>query len=243
MTGNEPPDLVERLTNLGHLSSGVGHNVINAFAAIVSSAELLRLDPPVPAVADPAALAETIINAALEASTVARRLIDYTRPVTSIETGQAAFRPADLALDALVEGLILAEKARAPAAVRWETRIDPIPPMRGHPAQLRSMIMHLLNNAYEAMRADGQGCVRVSTSTDARGWNVLEVRDDGLGMDGPTLERSVEPFFSTKPGHAGVGLSVANGIWRRHRGTLSVQSRPGQGTCIRLCVEPTREGA
>src|SRR3954452_16256509 len=146
MNENERTDLVERLTNLGHLASGVGHNVINAFAAIVSSAELLRLDPPVRAVADPAALAETIINAALEASTVARRLIDYTRPVTSIETGQAAFRPADLALDALVGDLVSGEKSRAPAAVLWETRFDPVPPMRGHPAQLRSMVPHLLNN-------------------------------------------------------------------------------------------------
>jgi signal transduction histidine kinase len=103
------------------------------------------------------------------------------------------------------------------------------------------MVLLLLANAYEAM-PKGQGTVAVSTSTDARGWNVLEVRDSGKGMDGATLERSVEPFFSTKPGHAGIGLSIANGIWRRHRGTLAIQSQPGEGTRIRLCVEPSPDG-
>ena len=53
------------------------------------------------------------------------------------------------------------------------------------------------------------------------------------------LERAIEPFFSTKPGQLGVGLSIANGIWRRHRGTLSLKSQPGEGTTVRLCVEPT----
>ena len=44
------------------------------------------------------------------------------------------------------------------------------------------------------------------------------------------LRRATEPFFSTKPDHAGVGLTIAQGIWRRHRGSLSIESQPGQGT-------------
>ncbi len=46
MAENVKPEAVERLNNLGHLASGVGHHVINAFSAIVSNAELLRLKPP-----------------------------------------------------------------------------------------------------------------------------------------------------------------------------------------------------
>jgi signal transduction histidine kinase len=102
------------------------------------------------------------------------------------------------------------------------------------------MVHLLLANAYEAMPR-GQGDIAVTASTDARGWNVLEIRDSGAGMDPSTLERSVEPFFSTKPGHLGIGLSIANGIWRRHRGTLAIQSQPGEGTRVRLAVEPTAE--
>jgi C4-dicarboxylate-specific signal transduction histidine kinase len=58
-------------------------------------------------------------------------------------------------------------------------------------------------------------------------------------MGGETMARAIEPFFSTKPGRLGVGLTIANGIWRRHRGTLSLKSQPEDGTSIRLCVEPS----
>src|SRR5947209_5132836 len=99
MADNNTLDPVERLINLGHLASGVGHHVINAFSAIVSNAELLRLEPPMASPTDPAVLAETIIQTALEAATVARRLIDYTRPVTSTEPNRAAFQTDAVSLD------------------------------------------------------------------------------------------------------------------------------------------------
>jgi signal transduction histidine kinase len=236
----ETPEALERLINIGHLSSGVGHHVINAFSAIVSNAELLRLSPPpTSSFADPAQLAETIIKTALEAATVARRLIDYSRPVTSIEPDRAAFQPHTLALDRLVADTIAAEQAAARPGICWETDLGPTLPIYGHAVQLRSMLEHLLTNAYEALPRSG-GTIRVVTATDHRGWNVLEVHDSGLGMEPSTLERAVEPFFSTKPGHLGVGLSIANGIWRRHRGTLSIKSQVGEGTLLRLCVEPVR---
>ena len=239
MAGDDGADTLERLISLGHLSAGVGHHVINAFSAIVSNAELLRLGTPPPAPGQPSVIAETIIHTAIEAATVARRLIDYTRPVTSTEPDRAAFRPHTLSLDELAADVVNTEKTLAPKGVRWETAVVPIPHIIGHETQLRSMFACLIQNAYEAINP-GSGVVTVATSTDARGWNVLEVSDTGRGMLPGTLERAVEPFFSTRPGHLGVGLSIANGIWRRHRGTLSIRSRPGEGTAIRLCVEPSR---
>jgi signal transduction histidine kinase len=239
MADKDQDATIERLNNLGHLSAGVGHHVINAFSAIVSNAELLRLNPPLPSVADQATLADMIVRTALEASTVARRLIDFTRPVTSIDPHQAAYEPATIALDRLVAEFAAAEQAAGPPTVRWSTALAPIPPIRGHAVQLRAMLRHLVNNAIEALPG-ATGTISLSTTTDARGWVVLELRDMGRGMDDATLVHATEPFFSTKPGHLGVGLSIANGIWRRHRGTLSIRSQPAEGTLIRLCVEPER---
>ena len=229
---------VERLTNLGHLSAGVGHHVINAFSAIVSNAELLRLKPSLPAIADPVALADTIIQTALDAATVARRLIDYTRLVTSIDPERSAVEPSSVALDRMVGDVVASEQANRPPGVSLVTDLAPTPPIQGHPSQLRALLGHLIANAHEAMH-DRVGTISISTATDARGWVVLEVRDTGQGMEAETLVRAVEPFFSTKPGHLGIGLSIANGIWRRHRGTLSIRSQLGEGTQLRLCVEPT----
>ncbi len=238
MADNDLDASIERLNNLGHLSAGVGHHVINAFSAIVSNAELLRLNPPLPLATDPAQLAEMIVQTALEAATVARRLIDYTRPLTSIDPQQAAFEPSTIALDRLIAEVVAEEQAVGPAAVRWHTELAPIPPIRGHAVQLRAMLRHLIANAYDAM-PERRGSITISTATDSRGWVVLELRDAGQGMDEATLVRATEPFFSTRPGHLGVGLSIANGIWRRHRGTLSIRSQPSEGTLVRLCVEPT----
>ncbi|MDR3634400.1 MAG: HAMP domain-containing sensor histidine kinase [Isosphaeraceae bacterium] len=239
MPEKEPADNVEKLTDLGHLSAGVGHHVINAFSAIVSNAELLRLKSPQAPVADPAALAETIIQSALNAATVARRLIDYTRSVTSIEPGRGVFTPASIALDRLVAEFVEEARSEGPEGIAWATDLAAVPRIQGHDRQLKAMLGHLTRNAFEAMPSQ-QGVIAISTAADARGWVVLELRDSGEGMTHETQERAVEPFFSTRPGHLGVGLSIANGIWRRHRGTLSLRSQPGEGTVVRLCIEPIR---
>ena len=227
MAANDSSEALERLINLGHLASGVGHHVINAFSAIVSNAELLRIGRKLAAIPEPAVLAETIIKTALDAATVARRLIDYTRPVTSIEPDRAAFEPHTLSLDRLAADFVAAEQAGPRPGIVWETDLAPVPAIKGHETQLLAMLAHLLQNAYDALPPEG-GTVAISTATDARGWIVVEVRDSGQGMEAATLERAVEPFFSTRPGHLGVGLSIANGIWRRHRGTVSVRASPAK---------------
>jgi signal transduction histidine kinase len=233
MSRINPEDAPELLNDLGHLSSGIGHHVINAFSAIVSNAELLRIKlAPTSTPIDPEAIADIIIDTALAASTVARRLIDYTRPMTSIGSDKVQ-------LDRIVADFVATRRAADPE-IRWLTQIDPVPPVLGLEDHLNSMLDRLVANSIEAMEA-GQGAkeISLSTSVDSRGWVMLEIRDSGRGMAPEVLEQAIEPFFSTKSGRLGVGLSIANGIWRRHRGTLSLRSQPGEGTVARLCVEPS----
>ena len=233
MPQDVPADTVERLTGLGHLASGIGHHVINAFSAIVSNAEILRLTAGEPDAADPIQVSDTIIRTAVEASTVARRMIDFTRPITYIGEEK-------LALEDVTAQIVAEERAKARPGVEWHGEHAPVPPIKGHAAQLRSMLGHLVTNAYEAMPESG-GSITITTGLDARGWVVMEVRDTGKGMSEETVIRAVEPFYTTKPGRFGVGLSIANGIWRRHRGTLAIRSRQGEGTQVRLCVDPTEK--
>jgi signal transduction histidine kinase len=227
----DPETAPRALNDVGHLASGVGHHVINAFSAIVSNAELLRIRmaPTAPPI-DPAAIADMVIDTAMEASTVARRLIDYTRPITSI--GEDRLR-----LDQVVGDFVEGRKPGNPA-VAWSTRLDPVPPILGLAKHLHSMLDLLTTNSLEAMEGADEQTLSLTTSVDPRGWVMLEIGDSGRGMEPEILEQAVEPFFSTKSGHLGIGLSIANGIWRRHRGTLSLRSRPGEGTVVRLCVEP-----
>jgi two-component system, NtrC family, sensor kinase len=232
MRQSEPEIAPEPLNDLGHLASGVGHHVINAFSAIVSNAELLRIrlganSAPI----DPAAIADMIIDTAMEAATVARRLIDFTRPITTI--GDEQVRLHELVAD-YVEAARNAERE----GTSWNSALERVPPILGNLGQLESMLDLFVANAREARIADKKMILSFATSIDSRGWVMLEIHDNGCGMAQSVLERAVEPFFSTKPGHLGVGLSIANGIWRRHRGTFSLLSHAGQGTTLRLCVEP-----
>ena len=223
------------VNELGHLASGVGHHVINAFSAVVSNAEILRMKLSMPNPPDPTALADSIIQAAVNAAAVARRLIDVTRPVTDVGQEQ-------IALDRLIEAYVSA-RADSPSEtgtrIHWTSVVTPTPPILGNPDHLRSMLDHITANAIEAAGPKDLN-IRLSTALDARGWVIVEVRDDGLGMTPEVLGRAIEPFYGTKPNHLGVGLSIANGIWRRHKGTLFVMSVAGEGTTIRLCVEPAK---
>ena len=171
------------LTNLGHLSSAVGHHVINAFSAIVSNAELLRLKPPLAAVADPAALAETIVGTALDAATVARRLIDYTRPVTSIDaaTGRRSSPPC-LARPPRRRG----RRRRRQAATGGVALADRPGSDPADPRPCEPVADDAPEPPRQRLRGDapaGDGRLAISTSTDARGWVVLEVARHGTGMD------------------------------------------------------------
>ncbi|HEV3166920.1 MAG TPA: sensor histidine kinase [Isosphaeraceae bacterium] len=224
---------LEQLADQGHLSAGVGHHVINAFSAIVSNCEILRLTANTASALDPAVVADMIVRTSLEASGVARRLIDYTRSATNVGTGT-------LLLHELLAHLIERERQNRRPEITWEANLNPVPPIAGQELQIVAMMKHLITNSCEAM-SGREGSISISTVQDNRGWVALEIRDNGNGMDAPTLERAVEPFFTTKPGHFGVGLSIANGIWRRHHGTLALRSQPGEGTFVRLCVEPAKE--
>ena len=227
---NEDAIAAERTTDLAHLGSAVGHHVINAYSAIVSNAEILRLTAHADLPADPIAIADMIIRTAVEASAVARRLIDYTRPVTVPGQGLVS-------LDRLVNEIVERKQADGRSRYSWNVEATPVPPIRGHAEQLIAMLDHLIQNAEDSMSGTG-GTISLTTGRDNRGWIVLEIRDTGPGMTPEIQERAVEPFYSTKPGHLGVGLSIANGIWRRHRGTLALRTKAGEGTNVRLCVDP-----
>jgi signal transduction histidine kinase len=226
----------EKLTELSHLSSAVGHHVINAFSAIVSSAELIRShDGDASSRSELDAMATTIVEAALEASQVARRMIDWSRRAAPVGCDQAGQDPHAVDINQLIRDRVEIEKKAAPAPVDWQLNLGSIPSIPGNTTALWSMLGCLLRNALEALPA-AAGTVEISTFTDARSALVIAIRDSGCGMTPEVLRRATEPFFGTKADHSGVGLTIAQAVWRRHGGTLSTESQPGQGTAVRLSI-------
>ena len=197
-----------------------------------------RADPSLDggAASDPAeleTLGTAIVETALDASKVARKLIDWARRATAVEGGQSRPEIPAVDLNRLIREKLESEKSIGVRQVDWVLNLGSIPPIPGDAGGLRAMLGYLLQNAREALPT-GAGTIEVSTYIDPRNWLVVAIRDTGCGMSPEVLKRATEPFFSTKPDHSGVGLTIAQGIWRRHRGVALDRQPPGQGTTIRL---------
>jgi len=220
---------------LGHLTSSVGHLVINAFSTIVSQGEIMRTlnESAVQHPREVAERIETLIRTSLEASLVTRRLIELSHDWTSVDVDQPGSPVEEIRLDHLLAEFVNAEKAKLGPSASWILNLAPIPPIRGQVEPLLAMFRQFVRNAVESLPT-GEGTITISSLTAPRNWLVVEIGDDGCGMSAEVMEHALEPFYSNKPDHLGIGLAIARGIWRRHRGTMSVESQPGQGTTVRL---------
>jgi CheY-like chemotaxis protein len=77
---------------------------------------------------------------------------------------------------------------------------------------------------------------RTGTLLPEGAYIALEVEDDGCGMSDEVLARAFDPFYSTKFVGRGLGLAMALGVARAHRGGIDARSRPGGGTCITVLL-------
>jgi CheY-like chemotaxis protein len=171
--------------------------------------------------------------------------------------GHFEIRPTDL--NELVRQNVSLLGAALPKNVALAGRYDEaIPPIAADAGQLQQVVMNLIMNASEAI---GPKPGRVTVSTGVRDllpgnlsvrsptgepllpgrYVILEVRDDGAGMDEVMLSRIFEPFFTTKSTGRGLGLAATQGIVRGHRGGLRVESAPGTGTTFSLLFPASLE--
>ena len=101
------------------------------------------------------------------------------------------------------------------------------------PQAIRAMLLNLLENSLDACRMDkdkGDHFIRLDVRREEP-WLLIEVEDNGLGMDQETREKIFSLFFSSKGiKGTGLGLFISNKIVDKHGGTIEVDSEPGRGT-------------
>ncbi len=122
---------------------------------------------------------------------------------------------------------------------RFEVQCEqPLPPITGSVQKLEQVLINLIQNSLDSL-TDRQQRVRVTSSYDRSHEMILvEVKDEGGGIEPEIMSRIKDPFFTTKrlSGGTGLGLSIASRMVKEHGGTLNISSEPGEGTTATLVL-------
>jgi hypothetical protein len=108
------------------------------------------------------------------------------------------------------------------------------------------VLVNLVSNAREAVRsagrAPGEAVVTVGTHRASAAF-VIEVTDTGVGIDPALVGQVFEPYFTTRRTGTGLGLAIARNIVEGLGGTITLESRPGEGTTVRLTIPQEATGS
>jgi len=223
----------QKMESLGSLAGGVAHDMNNVLGAILGMASLHEAQA-----APGSALQrgfETITRAAQRGGQLVSGLLNFARQSPSEEQ--------ELDLNALLREEVRLLERTTLARIRLELDLAAdLRPMRGDSGALIHAFMNLCVNSVDAMQDAGTLTLRTRNCEDGR----IEVRveDTGCGMDPETIEKAFDPFFTTKEQGKGTGLGLAMvyGTVKAHRGEIDLQSRPGQGTQVRIRFPSSRGG-
>ena len=215
-----------RMESVGRLTGGLAHD-FNALLGVMTGALDMMLRQ-----ADDPARVRRIGQAALAAGQKGELL---TRRLTAFSQGDD--EPVLRALDAGVLLRGMETRLRALGGPGVDLMIEGPSgdaPVRLDPVAFEGAVRGLTQNAIDAVA--GRGSVAVRLETLLEGGVRLSVRDSGPGMDRELAARAVEPFFTTREGAAGLGLSQAYAFARQSGGVLSIDSVPGDGAEVSITL-------
>lgn len=232
----------ERLRALGQMASGIAHDIDNAISPIALYTEAI-LEHETTLSERARGYLTTIQRAIDDVAQTVGRMREFYRPRAR------ELQLADVELNPLVQQVIDLTRARwNDLAQRRGVMIEVKPELgvglqsiRGAENEIRDALTNLIFNAVDALPQGGviEVLTRMSSLTGPHGiiepCVILEVTDNGVGMDEETRRRCLEPFFTTKGDRGtGLGLAMVYGMAKRHSAGLDIDSKVGHGTTIRL---------
>ena len=102
------------------------------------------------------------------------------------------------------------------------------------PQLIEQVLINLILNAVEALEGRSDGQIKVGSRLDEQGRVLISVTDNGSGIQDEVKEKIFTPFFTTKRGGSGIGLSLSRQIMRLHKGSIAFRSTPGETTTFTL---------
>jgi PAS domain S-box-containing protein len=229
----------DRLVAMGTLSAGVAHEINNPLTYVVSAVEhlegLLRASPAgLPAAATEAALG--VLAEAREGAERVRLIVRDLRTLSRVDD----IRVERVELLPVLDFAVGISRNELKHRARLVKAYGPLPAVMGNAAKLGQVFLNLLINAAQAIppgRVD-RNEVRLSTSTDAGGRAVIEVRDTGTGVPPEVAARIFEPFVTTKRlgEGTGLGLSICRAVITSLGGEISFEDAPDRGAIFRVVL-------
>ncbi len=229
----------ERLSALGQMASGIAHDLNNTLTPAVTYLEAVLADQELSA--EQRRCCECALQANTHAAAVIKRLGQFYRG----QNAPADIEPVDLKQLVSQIPLLTRPKWHDEAQLQGrsiEIRLDlnPVPPVHGSGAELRTVFTNLVFNAVDATPDGGVITLKLFPEGDSA---VVEVSDTGIGMTDEQTARCFEPFFSTKNEKSGLGLSVCHGIVRQHGGNIEVRARAPHGSVVRVSLPTVNHDA
>ena len=230
----------QKLESLGTLAGGIAHDFNNILFSISGNAELAAEDLP------PHHPGRSSLN---EIKKSARRAADLVRQILAFSRPQAQKTRELVQVETVVGEAVKLMRSTLPAMIEVRTSFaHGLPLVNVDPSQIHQIVVNLTTNAAHAI-GDHAGTIEVLLTATEVGaeesairqitpgrYVLLEITDNGCGMDAATRKRIFDPFFTTKPvgQGTGLGLFVVDGIARSHGGAVTVYSEPGKGSVFHV---------
>ncbi|MDB5429653.1 MAG: sensor hybrid histidine kinase [Caulobacter sp.] len=226
----------QKLDAIGQLTGGIAHDFNNLLMAVIGSLEMVRKRMPHDPRITP--LLDNAMQGAERGAALTQRMLAFARKQ------ELTVGPVDA--PALVRGMTgLLQRSLGPS-LRIETCFPrDLPPALTDANQLENALLNVAVNARDAMPDGGVITIEASHEVIGAGTEIglppggyvrLSVTDTGQGMDAKTLDRAMEPFYTTKGigKGTGLGLAMVHGLAEQSGGRLKLRSQLGQGTVVEL---------
>ncbi|MBS0201394.1 MAG: hypothetical protein JSS49_00735 [Planctomycetes bacterium] len=217
----------ERLAAVGELAASVAHELRNPLQAVKLLVQCAVQAGSVPVLKGEDLFVVSSEIGRMEAAI--QELLDFARPPMLHR------RPHDLR-ETLQRAVNLAQGRAAHVQVTIDTKMPDRPVMiHGDPQQLDLVFLNVILNGIDSQQANGTIHVSIEfpdSTTDCE----VKIRDHGMGIAEPILERMFEPFTTTKPRGVGLGLAICSRIIREHEGKITARNCPDGGAIITVLL-------
>jgi len=216
----------EKLAALGQLAAGIAHEIRNPLTSINILIHSLR--ERLPSENSQQEDLKVIEEEIHRMNEIVDQFLRFAKPAPPF------FEKTDV-LSIVEETLQLLRPQIEKQRIVVEKEFQALPMIQMDPEQMKQAMLNLLLNAIQAMPEGGQLTLKGRNSEDGQ-WIHLSIQDSGMGISGEDIDKLFDPFFSTKEGGIGLGLSITHRIIDQHHGKIEVETIPGEGTLFTVCL-------